>query len=416
MSTCAFYLDTSSFILNLKSRRDRGFHVHKELCQYLQKLARRCVRSSSLPSESDYHDILRISIPDAKALSVDDFVSRSKLTPRLDACCKLKAEKERKDAKHSSLSLDQLVANNREEFSRQARAYVAHLFSVAAGLTRYTSDIVKGLGAFDLETLLMDTMEQAAYCFKNLFSSFRLRGVFKSEEESLYMEEYLSFIDEVRRTHPEIQQPKLLIADAIDFVSKQPALKSRIYLSRIFRLRCLCIDEPRYSFVPVRFGSTKTDDPTSMLFDVVAPIQSYLKNAVRGLDTLATDASIARLLELEMTFGDAGLSSTYCPWDGINHFDRVGIQDCINSHSTGGAKSPCVSMVILRVLASHPRRLRVPVPASHLRRLRVPIPASSVSSLHRVPPQLSGVVIQVGARISPSRPACTSIDKHHLFS
>ena len=302
--------------------------MHKELCQYLQKLARRCVRPSSLPSESDYHDILRISIPDSRALSVDDFVSRSKLTPRLDVCCKRKAEKERKDAKNSSLSLDQLVANNREEFSRQARAYVAHLFGAAAGLTRFTSDIVKGLGAFDLETLLIDTMEQAAYCFKNLFSSFRLRGVFKSEEESLYMEEYLSFM----------QQPKLLIADAINFVSKQPALKSRVHLSRIFRLSCLCLDEPRYSFVPVRFGSTKTDDPTSMLFDVVAPIQSYLKNAVRGLDTLASDASIARFLELEMTFGNAGLSSTYCPWDGINHFDRVGIQDCINSQPTVGRK------------------------------------------------------------------------------
>ena len=234
LSACAFHLDTSSFVLNLKTRRDRGFHVHKELCQYLQKLARRCVRPSSLPSESDYHDILRISIPDSRALSVDDFVSRSKLTPRLDVCCKRKAEKERKDAKNSSLSLDQLVANNREEFSRQARAYVAHLFGAAAGLTRFTSDIVKGLGAFDLETLLIDTMEQAAYCFKNLFSSFRLRGVFKSEEESLYMEEYLSFIDEVRRSHPEMQQPKLLIADAIDFVSKQPALKPRVYLPESF--------------------------------------------------------------------------------------------------------------------------------------------------------------------------------------
>ena len=82
----------------------------------------------------------------------------------------------------------------------------------------------------------------------------------------------------------------------------------------------------------------KTDDPTSMLFDVVAPIQSYLKNAVRGLDALTSDASIARFLELEMTFGNAGLSSTYCPWDGINHFDRVGIQECINSQSTVGRK------------------------------------------------------------------------------
>ena len=389
--------------------------MHKELCQYLQKLARRCVRPSSLPSESDYHDILRISIPDSRALSVDDFVSRSKVTPRLDVCCKRKAEKERKDAKNSSLSLDQLVANNREEFSRQARAYVAHLFGAAAGLTRFTSDIVKGLGAFDLETLLIDTMEQAAYCFKNLFASFRLRGVFKSEEESLYMEEYLSFIDEVRRSHPEMQQPKLLIADAIYFVSKQPALKSRVYLSRIFRLSCLCIDEPRYSFVPVRFGSTKTDDPTSMLFDVVAPIQSYLKNAVRGLDTLASDASIARFLELEMTFGTRASAAPIVLGMVLTTSIELEFKIVSTPSLLWGAKSPCASIVILRVLANHPRRLRVPVPASHLRRLRVPVPASSRSSRHHEPPQLNGVVRQVGAHISTSRPGCVSIDKHHLF-
>ena len=248
-----YSLDSSSFILNLKTRRDRGFHVHKELCQYLYKLAQRCIRPSCLPSEADYHDILRISIPDAKALTVTDFISRLKLGPRLEACCKRKSEKERKEAKHSELSLEEIIANTREEFGRQARWYVAHLFGAATGLTRFTSDIVKGLGSFDLETLFVDTMEQAAYCFKNLFSSFRLRGVFQSEEETVYIEEYLSFIDELRRTHPEMQQPKLLFADTIDFVSKQPALKSRVHLTRIFRLSCLCIDEPRFMLTPVRF-------------------------------------------------------------------------------------------------------------------------------------------------------------------
>ena len=56
-----------------------------------------------------------------------------------------------------------------------------------------------------------------------------------------------------------------------------------------------------------------TDDPTSMMFDIVAPIQSYLKNVVRGIDTLVSDGSIACFLNLEMTFGSTGLSSTYCP-------------------------------------------------------------------------------------------------------
>ena len=299
----------------------------------MYKLAHRCIRSSCLPSEADYHDILRISIPDAKALSVSDFISRLKLGPRLDSCCRRKSEKERKEAKNSELSLEEIISNNREEFGRQARGYVAHLFGAATGLTRFTSDIVKGLGSFDLETLFVDKMEQAAYCFKNLFSGFRLRGVFQPEEETVYLEEYLSFIDELRRTHPEMQQPKLLIADTIDFVTKQPAYQSRVHLARIFRLSCLCIDEPRFDFAPVRFGSSRTDEPTSVMFDIVAPIQSYFGNVARGLDTLVTDGSVARFLALEKNFGSAGLSSTYCLWDEVNRFDRAAIQDCINSQS-----------------------------------------------------------------------------------
>ena len=133
----------------------------------MHKLAQRCIQPSCLPPEADYHDILRISIPDAKALTVSDFISRLKLGPRLDACCKRKSEKERKEAKNSELSLEEIIANNREEFGRQARGYVAHLFGAATGPTRFASDIVKGLGSFDLETLFVDTMEQAAYCFKN---------------------------------------------------------------------------------------------------------------------------------------------------------------------------------------------------------------------------------------------------------
>ena len=221
---------------------------------------------------------------------------------------------------------------------------MAHLLGAATRLTRFTSDIVKGLGSFDLETLFVDTMEQDAYCFKNLFSSFRLRGVFQSEEETVYIEEYLSFIDELRRTHPEMQQSKLLIADTIDFESRQPALKSRVHLTRIFRLSCLCIDEPRFTFEPVRLGCNKTDEPTSVMFDIVAPIQSYLSNVARGLDTLVSEGSIARFLALEKTFGGTGLSSTYCPWDEMDRFNRAAIQECINSQSTEQRKvTMCVS-------------------------------------------------------------------------
>ena len=88
---------------------------------------------------------------------------------------------------------------------------------------------------------------------------------------------------------------------------------SRPHLTRMSRLSCLCLDEPRFSFPPVRFGSVETDDPASAMFDLVSPIKSYFGVVARGLDNLISYAFIARLLNLELTFGNSGLSNTHSP-------------------------------------------------------------------------------------------------------
>ena len=157
----------------------------------------------------------------------------------------------------------------------------------------------------------------------------------QAADESICVEEYLSFIDILREMHPGIQQPKLLIADAIEFISGQEALKTRPHVHRLFRLSCLCLDEPRLFFYPVKFGSHRTDDPFSPMFDVVAPIQSYLGYCARGLDVLTSDSSVTRFLSLEQSFGNSGLSDVYSPWDSVDHFGRVKIRDDLNPRGAG---------------------------------------------------------------------------------
>ena len=330
----------NSFVVNLKQRRDRGFHVFRELCQFLFKLGRRCIRSPNLPSESDYRKILNLSIPDVKALSTADFLTRSKLDVRIAPACKSKAESEKGKKKNEGLTLDTIIANCKEEFGRNARSYVIFLFKGTQGLSRFTSDIVRGLGSFDLDVMLVDPLENAIYCFKQLFTSFRLRGVFQADEESIFTEEYLSFLDIVRSSHPDIQQPKLLIADAIHFVSSQESLVSRPHLRRIFRLSCLCLDEPRMSFTPVKFGSHRTDDPLSTMFDVIAPIQSFLGYVGHGLDVLTSDASVSRFLPLEQSFWNSGLSDLYSPWDSVDHFGMTQIRENLESKEARNQSGP----------------------------------------------------------------------------
>ena len=70
------------------------------------------------------------------------------------------------------------------------------------------------------------------------------------------------------------------------------------------------------------------------MFDVVAPIQSFLGNVSRGLDVLTSDSSISRFLDLEKTFGNTGLGGTYSPWDCIDHFGRGQTRENLSSQAS----------------------------------------------------------------------------------
>ena len=188
-------LDTTSFVPNLVERRDHGFHVYRQLCQFLFKLGRRCIKPKSLPQESDLSGILNIAVSDAKALSVTDFIARSKLDQRLNVACKIKADKELSDKKGNRSNLPKLIKEAKEEFGRLGRSYVAYLFHATQNNLQLTSDIVKGLGSFDLEIMFRSPLSQALYCFKQLFRSFHLRGYFQADDESILTEEYLSFLN-----------------------------------------------------------------------------------------------------------------------------------------------------------------------------------------------------------------------------
>ena len=116
--------DTTSFTLNLKQGRDRGFHVYRGLCQFLFKIGRRCIRSTNLPPENDQQGMLNISIRDAKALCIADFLIRFKLDSRLNSACKTKATAEKGEKKNGGLTLETISGNYKEEFGRNARSYV----------------------------------------------------------------------------------------------------------------------------------------------------------------------------------------------------------------------------------------------------------------------------------------------------
>ena len=198
-----------------------------------------------------------------------------------------------------SLTLKDLTNRNKENLGRSARNYVTFLFNSMQKQKILTSDIVKGMGCFDLETLLLGPISHAVHCHLQLFTSFRLRGIFTTEQESLSSEEYLSSLDDLRRCYPDSTQPTLLVSSTVKFLIDTPSLRNHPLLHKLFRLACLCLDESFQDPPVVKFGSITSVDPASCLVDVILPVQWYFSNVPHAIETLTADQSVSAFLRLE---------------------------------------------------------------------------------------------------------------------
>ena len=220
------------------------------------------------------------------------------------------------------------------EFQRAARSYITFLFNSFQGLKGLTNDLVKGLGCFDLGTLLIGPVAHAPYCQSQLFTTFRLRGYFIIDQETTCGEEYFSFLDDFRRNYPDLEQPTMLISDTVKFLVDMPSLHSRPLLHKLFRLACSCLDEPFLVLPSVKFGSVDSDNPTNSLIDVILPVQAYFSNVSYGIEAVTTDQSVSAFLRLEPDFSGVGLSDTYCLWDSVDSFGCSKILGRLNSRGS----------------------------------------------------------------------------------
>ena len=312
-------------------------------------LGRRCVNPKNLPTDGCFTKILDVSIADAKSLNITEFLSRMKFGPKFDHACKVRAVREKHDKKHEGVPINEVVPKVKEEFARSARSYLVYLFRETQSLKGLTADIIKGLGAFDLSTLLVDPPELGSYCLRQLFSSFRLRGYYDATEESECLDEYVTFVDSLRQQYPGISQPSLLIADTVDFLMGQESLQTRPLLHKLFRLSCLCLDVPFPQLPGIKFWNVDSEDPTSQLIDLVQPVQSYYANVARGVEVTTSDDSVSKFLALEPNFGNTAISDVYCPWLSVDFFDSAKIHKSLDP--TGSCPRDLQSPIKIRETA-----------------------------------------------------------------
>ena len=298
----------------MSGRRDRSFYTYRQTCQFLFKLARRCSSPSVFPSDENWPKILDLDLKTTSALSVPAFLDCMKFNSKPDVACKVRAERDKQDKKNATLTVKSLTKMNKHEFGKTARSYVTFLFNSVQKTMGLSSDIIKGLGCFDLEMLLNGPKRHAIYCHLQLFTTFRLRKFFTDEEETMCCEEYESILENLRRNYPNLVQPTVFESDTETFLMESPSLRNRPLLFKLFRLACLCLEEPFQNLPAVNFGFVDSEDPTSSLVYVILSVQSYYRNVPHGIEAMTSDKSIAAFLQLEPNFGGSGLSDVYCPW------------------------------------------------------------------------------------------------------
>ena len=176
-----------------------------------------------------------------RQLSSRDFLTRLKLKEDLGAACLSRVQKESSEKKPSAADLEAAVEAIRNDCAAKARGYLVFLLKAFLSDISLNAGIVKGMSSFDPFVLLNLPHDQATYCFSALYRSFSLRGWLADSSETEARDEYIEFLEALRKSYPAMKDTPEVIVDVVSFLKDLPEMRARKHLFHIFRLSCLCL-------------------------------------------------------------------------------------------------------------------------------------------------------------------------------
>ena len=342
---------TTCFRRCLSRRRDASFFVLSQLCRFIRKLCSRCYQPGYVPKDGDWFALLDFTPNEEHLLQAVDVLEKMKLTSKVEAGCKLKAEQTLigKHVEKSAL-LKQSDAY-KAAFGVDTRNFLLHVLNQMLKISFETAEIVKGLACFDSEVLFHKSQDFAVGCFDKLYETFLLRKwVFKPNEQAC-REEYHDLLDHLRTYGSGSASGLSAIPDIVAFLSTMPLMQDRPHLLHIFKLSCLCLTEIEASPVEVLYSEVDTSDPRCCFTDVIRPSQSFLSNVPNAVACCVTEENLSRFLGLSINFSDSSFASTYDPWLYVDSFGRQKIyKSLVKTYNTPavsqtGIASPTASLV-----------------------------------------------------------------------
>ena len=179
----------SSFERSLSRRRDAGFFLCGQLCQFVRTLASRSLLTASIPDADDWLSLISFEVSAIKPLSSRQFLRRIQLETKVAAGAKIKAEQDISERSGSRDGLDKAIEKVMDNFALTARNYVTFLIESTLGHITITADVVRGLASFDPQVLFVLPTSLSYSLFTTLYRSLSSREWVKEVDEQLCLDQ-----------------------------------------------------------------------------------------------------------------------------------------------------------------------------------------------------------------------------------
>ena len=381
--TSVLFLVVSSFTVNLQYRRDASFYLCGEVSRFLSLLCSRIYFPDTAPIANAWFLLLRFQTSEGTFLPGDEYLIRLKMSNRVATASRVKADGIHFGQKTERPAILATADKVKADFVKDSQQYIQFLINGVLEKTAFSTNLIKGLAAFDPYIMLKRPTDVALRHFEVLYNTFVLRSWVEDSNESQCRDQYIQLLDHLQTAFGSSFDITSVEPDLIQFLMGLDFLHERPHLLYLFKLSCLCSTTVSPSYPDVTFGEVTTAGGQSRFTDLVLPCQSYMANVAGSVLRSSEDSHLAKFSALAESFGRAAFSSEYDPWVYTDTFGRSRIyKSLLSTHRKADSAPKRVStQVNLAESSTVEDQSAVRIPSSKKRKKGRSVSRSSSSSV-----------------------------------
>ena len=259
---------------------------------------------------------------EGKFITEEDFLVLFRLAAKIATANKQSAEVVHLNKKSEKAVIDKTAAEATSGFVKEGLQFIQYLINQVLSQAGLSSEVIKGLAAFDPFVLFKRPTEVGLRHFEVLYSTFQLRSWVTSANENSCQDEYWALLDHLRVNYSPDFDLMESSTDLIDFLMGLEFFQTNEHLSYIFKLGCLCLTSCSPQYPTILFGSVDTTGYRSCFTDLVMPCQSYLSCVPHFISCCCSDGNLEKFAVFSASFERSAFSLDYDPWTYVDKFGR----------------------------------------------------------------------------------------------